>query len=56
MADCGWIAGDSVKMSFTSEFAGLTAEMMAVAGLLLVVIEMGVLALRIVARLGGFKV
>jgi hypothetical protein len=42
-------------MSLASEFAGLTADMMAVAGLLLVVIDIGVLALRIVDRLGGFR-
>ena len=44
-----------MKTSFESEFAGLIAEIMAVAGLDLVVKEIGVEALRIVDRLGGFK-
>ena len=47
--------GLRVKMSFASEFAGLMAEMMAVAGLDLEVKDIGVEALRIVERLGGFK-
>ena len=38
-----------------SEFAGLAVEMMAVAGLLLAVMESGVLALRIVDRVGALK-
>ena len=37
------------------EFAGLTAEMTALAGLLLVVKEMGVLELRMLDRLGGMR-
>jgi hypothetical protein len=47
--------GDKVKMSLVNEFAGLTAEMMAVAGLLLAVMAIGVLTLLIVERPGGFR-
>jgi hypothetical protein len=47
--------GERVKISLASEFAGLTADMMAEAGLLLAVIEMGVLTLRIVDRPGGMR-
>jgi hypothetical protein len=50
-----WNDGDRVKISFASEFCGLTAEMIAVAGLDLAVKEIGVEELRIVDRLGGFR-
>jgi hypothetical protein len=42
-------------MSSLKEFAGLTADTTAVAGLLLVVIAIGVLTLRIAERLGGMR-
>ena len=44
-----------MNTSFASEFCGLIAEMMAVAGLDLAVKEIGVEELRIVDRLGGFR-
>jgi hypothetical protein len=42
-------------MSLTNELAGLTADMTAVAGLLLVNIEIGVLALRMFERPGTLR-
>lgn len=49
------MCGESVKTSFPSEFAGLMAETMADAGLLLPVMEMGVLELRMADRPGGLS-
>jgi hypothetical protein len=51
----GCICGESVKMSLASEFAGLIADTMAVAGLLLPAMEIGVLTMRIVDRPGGLR-
>lgn len=53
MADCG--SGSKLKLSLTNEFAGLGADTTANAGLLLAVSEIGVLELRMVARLGGLR-
>ena len=50
-----WRYGDNVKLASEKEFAGLTADITAVAGLLLVVRAIGVLELRIVERLGGMR-
>jgi hypothetical protein len=47
--------GDKVKTSLEREFAGLMADIMAVAGLLLAVMLIGVLTLRMVERPGGLS-
>jgi hypothetical protein len=44
-----------VKLASEKELAGLTADIMAVAGLLFLVREIGVLELRIVERPGGMR-
>lgn len=51
----GCTEGESTNTSFESEFCGLIAEMMAVAGLDLVVKDIGDEELRIVDKFGGFK-
>jgi hypothetical protein len=49
------IEGDSRKMSFASESGGLAADTIAVAGLDLAVSDIGEEVLRMVDKLGGFR-